>query len=240
MKYVIEVILLLIMFLCIWRTYKKGLIMGIVGILAIIISLYVGNLLSTTFYQTAVPVVDPFISGFVEGNEGSLTEAKEDVLGVDGMALSVEDALLEYPEKSEEILTLCYKKVGMYTGTAEKMAAQAQAKIDEGEPPATAVSDVLSEDLTYAAGFLLFFVLVLIILTVIGSLLNLTFRIPEHKLLNNIGGIVCGVVQGVLYISIIVWVIKFCGAFLPESVMSGTIVTGLFLKIDLISAVLMI
>lgn len=240
MKYVIEVILILLLVLCIWRTYKKGLLMGIVGILAIIISLYAGNLLSATFYQTAVPVVHPFISGFVEGNEGALTEAKEDVLGVEGMSLSVEDALTQHPDSSEEILTLCFKKVGIYSGTAERMAAQAQVKIDAGTAPATAVSDVLSEDLTYAVGFLLFFILVLIILTVIGNIFNLSFRIPDHKLLNNIGGAVCGAVQGILYIAIIVWVIKFCGAFLPEEEMSGTIVTGLFLKMDIMSVFLMV
>ena len=240
MKYAIEVVLILILALCIWRSYKKGLLMGIVGILAIIISLYVGNLLATTFYDAAVPVVDPFVSGFVEGSEGSVNEAKDEVLGADGLALSVEDAFAKYPDKVDEILTLSFEKVGIYSGASDRMSVQAQEKIEEGSSPSKAVSSVLSEDLTYALAFILFFVLVLIILYVIANVFNLTFRIPEHKLLNNIGGILTGVVQGVLYMSLLIWALKFCGAFLPEEEMSGTIVTGLFLKMDIMSFFLMV
>lgn len=240
MKYVIEGVLILILVLCIWRTYKKGLLMGIVGILAIVISLYVGNLLSTTFYDAAVPVVDPFVSGFVEGSEGSLTEAKDEVLGETGVSLSVEDAFTQNPDKAEEILSLSFEKVGMYSGVSDRMAKQALEKIEDGSTPEKAVSAVMSEDLTYAVAFILFFILTLIILFVIANVFNLTFRIPEHKLLNNIGGIVTGAVQGVLYMALIVWVLKFCGAFLPEAQMSGTLVTGLFLKLDLMSVFLMV
>ena len=44
MKVLIDVVLLLSIALCVWGGYKKGLIMGIGGILAILIAVYGGIL----------------------------------------------------------------------------------------------------------------------------------------------------------------------------------------------------
>ena len=47
MKIILDIILLLIVAMCIWDGYKRGLIGGILGILAIIIALLGGNYLSS-------------------------------------------------------------------------------------------------------------------------------------------------------------------------------------------------
>ena len=48
MKAAIDIVLLIIIALCTWGGYKRGLVGGIAGILAIIIAIFGGSLLSNT------------------------------------------------------------------------------------------------------------------------------------------------------------------------------------------------
>ena len=69
MKLIIDLIFIAILVVCGWSGYKKGIIMGIGGVLVIIISLYGGNLLSTTFSYEVIPALKPFASGYLAGQK---------------------------------------------------------------------------------------------------------------------------------------------------------------------------
>ena len=49
MKLIIHLILLLILLLCAWSGWKRGLILGVGSLLALVISVYSADLLSTTY-----------------------------------------------------------------------------------------------------------------------------------------------------------------------------------------------
>ena len=66
MRIILDLILLLIVALCIWNGYKSGLIGGIAGILAIIIALLAGSTISTNYAYEAIPVLEPFVDGFID------------------------------------------------------------------------------------------------------------------------------------------------------------------------------
>ncbi|MEG1763791.1 MAG: CvpA family protein [Oscillospiraceae bacterium] len=236
MRIAIEIIFVLVILLCAWSGYKKGLVMGIGSILAIIISLYMGNLLSNTFSHEAVPVLQPFVSGYMDGTDGVIGKTLNELVGVTSTDLSVEDALNQNPEKKFKLCEESYKKMGIYSEPAKKMANEAVAlaeKTDTSIP--NAITDVMCDKLTYCVGFILFFVLTLIVLTVLGNLLNLSFKIPEMDKLNDIGGAVAGAVIGIMFCIVAVWALKFSGKLFPEEVMSKTIITSLFMKMDLLS-----
>ena len=55
MKAVIDIILLIIIALCTWNGYKRGLVGGIAGILAIVVALFGGSILSSAYSQEVVP-----------------------------------------------------------------------------------------------------------------------------------------------------------------------------------------
>ena len=69
MNIIIDLILLLIVALCIWDGYKRGLIGGIAGIFAIIIALLAGSSLSDSYASEAVPVLKPFIDGYIDSQK---------------------------------------------------------------------------------------------------------------------------------------------------------------------------
>ena len=56
MKIIIDILLLVIIALCTWNGYKRGLVGGVAGILAIIIALFGASLLSSAYAHEVVPV----------------------------------------------------------------------------------------------------------------------------------------------------------------------------------------
>ena len=59
MKAVIDLVLLGILIVCVWSGYKKGIIMGIGGILCIIVAVYGANLLANSFSYELRPNIEP-------------------------------------------------------------------------------------------------------------------------------------------------------------------------------------
>ena len=98
----------------------------------------------------------------------------------------------------------------------------------------TAVSEVLCQKLIFALFFLLAFILILIILTFIGNIPNLTYKIPNMDALNNIGGLVAGVVRGLLLCSVLVWVLKCLGILLGDA-LEHTILARLLLGLNFLT-----
>ena len=76
--------------------------------------------------------------------------------------------------------------------------------------------------------------LILIVLTVIGNLPNLTFKIPDMDVLNDVGGLVLGIVQGILFCFLITWALKFTGILLPQETLSESTILSWFMRQDLL------
>ena len=239
MKIIVELILLATIIICVWSGYKKGLVMEVGAIIAIIISIYMGNLLSETFSPSVAPVMQPFVSGYMDGSEGVIGKNLDSLLTAEEAQLSVEDALKRHPEVSYELAKASYMDMGIYEDTADTMAVAAAEYAQSMEVPLTAaIVEIMCDHVTYYLGFILFFVLILIIITAFGNILNLSFKIPEQDQLNDMGGLISGAIIGIVYCCIIAWALKFTGMLLHEEKMSGTIITGLFLKLDIMSKIL--
>jgi hypothetical protein len=236
MDKIIDIVFVAIFIMCVWSGYKKGLVMSVGGIIVIIISIYGANLLSNTFSYEVIPALRPFASGYLE------TKINEDVLvnmGFGESDYSVEDILEDDPGLVDEFCTESFKSLGIYQKTAEKMAGEAKALSEEqGIDIVNSMVEVLCKDISYAAGFTLAFLLILIILTVIGNIPNLSFKIPNLDRVNDIGGIAGGVITAFAFCSVLVWVLKFLGMFIGENAVSDTVFANLFAKIDLIGGIL--
>lgn len=241
MNIIIEVLLLIILLVCIWTGYKKGLVMCIGTILAIIISLYVGDLLADTFSPALRPVARPFVSGYLDGTEGVVNSSLSALLNGNSAGLSVEDAIKQNPGIRQELCQKSYQKVGINEAAAKQMAARAVSKADKDSVTLqSAIVDVMCSDFTYLIGFLVFFLLSMIILTVIANLVNLNLKIPGNERLNRIGGIIAGAATGLIFCFIAGWALRFCGGFLPESGMKYTFLTSFFVHFNFMSLFLSI
>ena len=229
MKAIIDLVLLGILVICVWNGYKKGIIMGVGGILCIVIAIYGANLLANTFYHDVVPALKPFANGYTE----SIISKDSDVLkemGWAGSSYSVEDLLEQEPERKAEFCQTCYRDLGVDDGTAQVMAEKAVTYAREtGSTVWASVGQILCETVSYVGCFILAFLLIAIALTVIGNLTNLSFKLPKLDLVNDIAGAVLGLVTGFLYCAVLVWALKFMGKIIGSDTLASTKLGGALL-----------
>lgn len=235
METVINLILAGVMLICVWSGYKKGIIMGVGGILAIIVSLYGANLLAVTFSPDIIPAIRPFASGFMESQikaEGGVIER----MGWSGAELSVSDLIAKYPEREMEFCSVCYQTLGLDETTSDNMAAVTMEYIlESGASTVDGVTQTLCEKIGYVGCFILAFLLIVIILTVIGNLPNLSYKLPNLDALNDIGGSLLGVCTGILFCMVIVWSLKFTGKIIGSNTLSSAWLASIFLDHNLLT-----
>ena len=233
MSAIIDLVLLGILIICTWTGYKKGLLMGLGGILVIIIGIYGANLLANLFAYDLEPALRPFVSGYTEG---LMTETDSEImqeLGLTGTDYSMEDLFARNPERRVPFAAACYSSLGIDGIAAERVAERTVAYADEsGRGMTDAMVHTLCETLSYVLCFVLAFLLIVIVLTVIGNLPNLSYKIPQLDLLNDIGGAVVGLVTGLLFCMLLVWALKFMGILIGGDTLSKSVLGGWLLRWD--------
>lgn len=232
MRAAIDIAILLIVIICIWSGYKKGIVMGVGGIIIIIISLYASNIVTTTFSSEFVPAMRPFASGYVDSQlrekDGPLA-----TMGWSNTSYSVDDLLEIYPEQTETFAAEIYKSVGIYDTSATAMAKLAVERQETyGGDFVDNIVYVLCDTISFVICFSLVFLIILIVLTVIGNLPNLSYKIPNLDSVNDIAGAVLGLVTGIIFCIILVWALKFTGIIIGSETLSETVLARVILKLD--------
>lgn len=223
-----------IVVLAIWGGYKHGLILSIAHLAAIVASLYLAALLSGAFSNEIVSGIRPFAEGYLDHQVA--TEVMPNMGFTDADDLSVADALEQEPEAAYEFCYNTYIAAGIADKPAQQMAREAQTYAAAQH---TSVSDglvqVFCARIAYVAGTTLAFILVLVLLLAIGNLPNLTFRLPEHERLDDVGGALVGFVNGVAYCTLVCWVLQFAGALIGRDTLHQNIVANILLKINVLT-----
>lgn len=228
MKIVIDVVLLVIIALCTWSGYKKGLIGGIAGLLAIIIALFGGSLLSGAFSAEVIPALRPFVDGYVSSQDSR--DAVLEKLGYGESDYSLNDILAADPSLKYDYAYECMRIIGFYDDRAEELAEKTVKLAAEGnESIQDAVVDVQCDTVTYVAGISIGFIMILILLIGIANFFNLSMRLPNMENLDEIGGAVLGFVKGMLYCILLCWLLSFLGFVIGRETLGGTTLGKFFL-----------
>lgn len=236
MDKIIDLVLLGILIVCAWTGYKKGIIMGIGGILVIIVAIYGANLLSNTFSYEVIPVLRPFANGYIESQINDEEDGVLVQLGLGDTDLSIRDLVERDPSVGSSVSRLTFRKLGIAEDVSAEMADLAVAYSEEMDVNIiTATTEILCERLSFVACFVLAFALIAIALTVIGNITNLSFKIPGADLVNDVGGAVLGVFTGILFCFLIAWALKYTGIIIKEEVLEETWIASKFIQRDLLS-----
>ena len=226
MHIVIDLVLLAIVIICVWSGYKKGFIIGIANLLGIIVALYGAVLVSSAFSYDVVPVLRPFVSGYIEGQMDDTVLEEMDLSNTD---LSYEDILAGDSALRHEFCVTCYTTVGIYDDAADQMATEAEQYADSNSVQISdAIIEIFCQRAAYVAGVALFFLIFLIALMAIANIPNLSYRIPNMDLLNDIGGAAMGFINGVCYCMLIAWVLRFLGLIIGVDTFGSTLLARFF------------
>jgi hypothetical protein len=237
---VINLVLAAILVICAWQGYKKGIIMGIIEVLVIILSLYGAQLLSDTFSYEVIPVLKPFVTGYMDTR---VEETAYQVLGYEPdengeyhVSYSLADLMDSQPEARQEIARWSYRNLGIYDDIADSMAEKAVTYAEQNNASITSsVETILCQCITWYGGFILFFIILFALLTVVVNLPNLSFRLPYVGILNNLGGLGVGIFTGCLFCAVIVWVLQFTGLVMPEDTLRVSGLASYFLDKNMLA-----
>lgn len=233
MKWIIDLILLAVVLLSAYNGYKKGLINEIGAMLCLLVSLYAAMMIANTVSFEVVSAVKPFAGGFIE------TVISDDVpqqLGYDVSEYSIGDIVANDPQKAFDVAEATFKCMGVYEATAADLAQDVmeyQAANNVGLR--VAIIDVTCNTVVFAAAVALFFMIILIFLTVLGNIPNVSFRLPNMEEVDEIGGALVGIMRGVFLGMLAVWALKFMGLLIGEDTLSTTVIARLFEKIGIVS-----
>ena len=238
MKAVIDIILLIIIAMCTWNGYKRGLIGGITAILAIVIALFGGSLLSSAYAHEVVPALEPFVDGYIDSQ--NTREEILDNMGYGSSDLSLADILKQDSSLRYDYAYECFSIVGIYEKHSEVLAQKAVSYADENNADMTAaVVAVLCDTITYVAALVVAFLLILILLIALGNILNLSFRLPNMENLDEVGGAVLGFAKGFLYCILLSWALSFLGMVIGKETMDHTTLGRFFLIFDFLTGSLL-
>lgn len=231
MRAAIDIVLVAILAYCTWMGNKKGLINTVVSILAIVVALYGGSLLSSAFSSQIIPAFQPFAGGIIESKE----DAALADMGCAGT--SVNDVIAADPNGAYEYALHVFQQVGIHEKRAATMAQQAKA-LHDGKDIAMndALEQVFCKDILYVAGTVLAAILILILFTVIANIANLTFHIPNHPKLEVDGGIAAGFVRGFVFCVLLCWCLSFCGLIIGKTTLQSSLLARFFLLFGIITA----
>ena len=230
MNIIIDIALLIIVALSIWYGYKRGLIGSILGILAIIAALFAGSSLSANYAFEAVPVLEPFLNGYVDSQKTRDTVLEK--MGYGSTDLSLDDVLATDSSLRYDYAVLCMEEIGFHEERAEELAERAVSYSDQnGVDMSEAVITILCDTITYVAGLTICFLLILILLVALGNVGNLVFRLPDSlELLDELGGALMGFVIGFLYCVLLCWLLSFLGLIIGKDTMDNTLLGRFFMS----------
>ena len=225
MRFVIEVILLIIIFYCTWHGFRRGAVNAGISLLALVISLVGARLLSGEISGGAAYIIRPFVSGYIDSQ---YEEKVLDNMGIEG--LGADEAIAAEPELMGEYANECMLAFGFDKTRASLLSPRADRIYSGGDTnPTAAVSQAICEAISFAACMILMFILIMLFITFIKQFFDLSFRIQDNADVDLYGGAALGFAQGFIYCVFLCWLLSFCGIIIGMTTLSDGLFSRFFL-----------
>lgn len=221
MNYIIlDLIVLAILLVFALLGMRKGLILSLFSLVAVLVSLagalLVSNLFAPTVANWLEPALTPPISSTVQ-------------------AALPED--LSNAERPAEQLLALLEDAELPFGLDETLTEFLQANTLDAEALVENLTATLVEKtalaIAYIVLFLLAFILILIIWHLISRTLNLVAKLPGLHALNKLGGFLFGAVRGALFLFILGWLLRLSSSeLLPAGLAEQTTLLNFFMTVN--------
>ncbi|MGN1004556.1 MAG: CvpA family protein [Oscillospiraceae bacterium] len=199
MNYIVYdlVILAILILFALWGMHR-GLILTLCSLVALLVA-FVGAILVSNFWSPSVagwlqPLLQPTTTSAVES---ALPEGVTDAeLPLDELIILLDEA--DLPFGLDEFVS-DLREEGVPVLSAGSLV----------ESVSVSLAAKLANAIAYIGLFLLSFVLILILWRLLARALNLVARLPGLHMLNKVGGLAVGVLQGAILLFICAWLVRW-------------------------------
>ena len=226
-KLILNILLLLILALCIWGGFKRGLIGGIAGLLAVILSLVGANALTLQYGREVVPALNPFIGGFIDSETN--TDEILARLGYGETDLSLTDILEQDSSLRYDYAYECLRSIGFYKAVSEDLAKDSVTYASQtGITLTDSVITVACNAIAYVGCITIAFIMILILITALMDVINLDFHLPNADFVDEAAGAAMGFVKGLVYCVLLCWLLGFLGLIIGKETCDTTPLISFF------------
>ena len=243
MSIAIDLILVGIILLCVWRGFKSGIIRGVCSIVALVIAIFGANLVATAYSGEFTGMLSPFVSGVVDTVIMDILYPSAD--DSETVTANTPSAISPRSGRAEKLSTYdvafaALRKIGLPENASVKVAELVSGGDSEPVPGisiAERISDKLCSVLAFAAVFGVCFILLSIIFAVLGNLINLVFSIPGLEQLDSLLGMALGLVRGLVIVLVAAAVIRYVG-LVTSSLIDRTVLLKYLINANPIASIL--
>lgn len=225
MAYVLDIAVILIMVLCIWHGWRRGLIRTAVMLVGFAAAAFLAGQIATPaaawLYTTVVsPHVEQTVVEYVQSVDGPVITLGPEILFGENSALGA-----------------YFADLGWNTTVNLSLSDLSEEVVREAVRPL--IAQVLEPILLYllkAVAAFAAFLLLLAAVFLLARLMEKVFELPVLKQVNTVGGITLGVLQGVFWVFLFLGVLQFavgCGLFgsvITTETLDGTYVVSVLIK----------
>ena len=225
MRFAIDAILAAIIIFCTLRGSKTGCINAGIAFLTMLIAFFGGLAISSAAAPSVAYPLRPFVAGVIDVEVEDKAAA---AAGIDPVA--VDDTIAASPELLRPYSIYCLEYIGLHEQRAEHYAPKAQRIYAEYDLDATTASaHAGAEAVAYATLSVVFFGLIILLISLIRQVFGLRFRITDNAEVDIYGGAAFGFLLGFLICTYLCWLLSFCGHFIGGSSLSDALFGRFFM-----------
>ena len=210
MPYLLDLIVAAVAALFLWKGWRKGLILSLCGLLAVLVAFAGAGLAARTLSPAVGQALEPKISQLIE--ERLEQELAPPPAGEDGSA--GKDPL-------SSVLSVL-KDLGLYEGLADSLQHTVEEGMAGAVSAAASAGAAMAQAIAYRILFLVSFALILALWGWLSRALDLVAHLPGLHFLNKTGGAAIGLVKALLVLFLATWLLQSLGHFVPEETVAQT------------------
>ena len=212
----LDVISIVILIWCVWSAARRGFVKTLIGFVGTLIAL----VLAVTWGPAAASVIKVrFVGPFFENTVGEYLMTYMSGVG---------DSAAAFAEQFNKLLSDMPQVLETYLGRFSvspdqvKQSFEASASMQSAKEAAiSAISTPLTEAVSSALGFLLVFVVSLLLIKLLTMALDIVAKLPLLRTVNKVLGMALGAVQGVLIVCVFAGVVTYLAPFLENYMTSA-------------------
>lgn len=215
------------------RGWHNGIVHSLVGILVFVAAIMVANTVANKYSPQFTRALEPMLTGIInDASQKAIGQKARTTRDENGQKVELPiEVPKEYDGTVKSACLLSFKEIGFDTELQNRFADEISKNCTEVN---SAMRDQITSRTAAVVSYVLVFTLVCVLLLVAGAaimnLFNLIIHFPGYELVSQIMGAGVSLLLGFLVLYALCWLLRFCGAVVPERFMSDSSVLAFFFR----------
>lgn len=210
-----------------WRGARRGFVLTLCGLLAVIVAIVGANLISNALAPRVADLLEPHFAAVIEEHLDAAIQGQGDPAASPSPEGDGPD---EDSIPLQGVLDLLREMGGFYEKAADSIQASIEAGLTQAAADvAASVAASVAQSVAQLVLFLVCFVAILVAWWLLSHALDLVAKLPGLSFLNQTAGGLLGLCKGVLLLMLALFLLRLAGMEPPQEVVEQTYLLRLFM-----------